>query len=206
MNQICSAIKDYLPDNTVDSITEIIYSNRIYLRIARNRSTIAGNYRHPSPGNPNHRITVNNNLNKYAFLITFLHEVAHLIVWEKYARSKKPHGKEWKDEFKTLILPYIQKSVFPPEIENALLQHLKNIRASSSSDINLLRELRKYDDDDGLYSLEDLPEGAVFCLPNGKQFLKGKKRYSYYSCKCLSNKRNYSVNSLTRVNYLNHKV
>lgn len=51
------------------------------------------------------RITVNVNLNPYNFLITYLHEVAHLEVYRKYKRRQPPHGKAWKIIFLDYLFP-----------------------------------------------------------------------------------------------------
>ena len=48
------------------------------------------------------------NLNPYRFLMTLVHEVAHLVAFQKYGRAIKPHGKEWKFTFQTLMLPFIR--------------------------------------------------------------------------------------------------
>ena len=39
---------------------------------------------------------MNNNLNKYSFLITITHEIAHMMIWEKHQNKVDPHGEEWK--------------------------------------------------------------------------------------------------------------
>ncbi|HAD34265.1 MAG TPA: hypothetical protein DCF44_07170 [Chitinophagaceae bacterium] len=44
-------------------------------------------------------MSVNGNLNSYHFLITLLHEIAHMLVWEQFRNRVKPHGLEWKHVF-----------------------------------------------------------------------------------------------------------
>ena len=45
-------------------------------------------------------IKINRDLNKYSFLITLVHEMAHASIWIKFGRRVKPHGDEWKRNFK----------------------------------------------------------------------------------------------------------
>ena len=59
------------------------------------RNSRYGDYTAPRNGQ-NHLITVNHNLNKYAFLITLVHEVAHLVTYNNHRHRVSPHGGEWK--------------------------------------------------------------------------------------------------------------
>ncbi|PKP15392.1 MAG: sprT domain-containing protein, partial [Bacteroidetes bacterium HGW-Bacteroidetes-23] len=75
----------YLPEHAVESVFELIKTNSVHLKIVNERVTRHGDYRrHPSG---KHHITVNANLNKYRFLITLVHEIAHLAAFEKYGRN-----------------------------------------------------------------------------------------------------------------------
>ena len=72
-----SILERYLPDAAVPIISHWIFSFDFKLKIKRPRSSKYGDYRAAERGS-NHQITINNNLNKYAFLITLVHEIAHL--------------------------------------------------------------------------------------------------------------------------------
>ena len=76
-------LNKYLPENTGKIFADWIIKYGIYIRITGNRATKHGDYRPPGR-NKYHSITINHNLNKYAFLITFVHEMAHLLVWMQY--------------------------------------------------------------------------------------------------------------------------
>src|SRR5690606_28773275 len=108
------------------------------LKIKRERSTRLGDYTSPR-GGLNHVITINHNLNKYAFLITLVHEVAHLVTYNEYKNSVNPHGTEWKNHFRELMQPFLNTDIFPLEVFSALRRYMSNPAASSCSDINLLR-------------------------------------------------------------------
>ena len=107
MNEI---LAKYLPENAVAPCFELIKANNIYLRIVNERKTRHGDYRQLPNGQ--HLITMNATANKYRFLITFIHEVAHLVAFERYGRLIKPHGNEWKYTFRQMMLPFIVPEVF----------------------------------------------------------------------------------------------
>jgi len=171
----------YLPESAVIPCFELIKGTHVHLKIVNERVTRHGDYRRRKDGN--HQITVNASLNKYRFLITLIHEIAHLVAFEKYGRHIKPHGKEWKNTFQYLMLPFIRPEVFPSQILPLLARHFKNPKASSSTDAHLSIALKQYDEQqsDKNYVYE-LPIGSVFRIYNGKLFKKGNKRTKRYEC------------------------
>jgi len=176
-----SVLNKYLPERAVVPCMELIKVNTVHLKIVNERVTRHGDYRRH--GNGQHRITVNASLNKYRFLITLVHEIAHLVAFEKYGRHIKPHGAEWKLTFQYLMLPFLRPEVFPPAILPLLAKHFKNPKASSSTDANLSIALKSFDQQqsDKTYVFE-LPLGSVFRIYNGKLFRKGNKRIKRYEC------------------------
>ena len=191
-------LQNYLPEESVEIIFQWIQEKKVHLTITKSRSTKSGDYR-PPVSFPNHRISVNHNLNKYAFLITLVHELAHLSVWEKHKKSIKPHGKEWKEEFRYLMNIIINTGSFPVDIEQVLQKSIQNSKASSNSDLTLTRILKKYDNTNGVLHLEDLDENELFAMENGKIFRKGTKRRTRYICLNVNEYRNYSVHALAPV-------
>lgn len=190
-------LNKYLPEGSVDRVLNWLDTYKIRLKITKSRNTKLGDYRSPLNGGA-HRISINHDLNPYAFLITFVHELAHLIVWEKYRYRAKPHGKEWKETFRQMMQPLLADEVFPEKVVPALVKYLDNAKAASGSDEELTLALRAYDQDTYL-SLEDLPEDASFRIPSGRAFVKGKKLRKRYRCICLQTKRTYLVNPLVKV-------
>jgi len=187
----------HLPEGTVEDVFELIVAHRVHLKITRGRKTKLGDYR-PPVNSKVHRITVNNNLGPYLFLITLIHEIAHLFVWNNSGNRVMPHGKEWKTAFRDLMKVFIEKKVFPPDLEQALSNYLKNSRAASGSDINLTRVLRKYQNT-GYLTLEDINPGDEFSLINGRRFIKLDKLRTRYRCQEIKTGRLYLVNALTEV-------
>lgn len=174
-------LKKYLPERAVASCLELIQSSGVHLKIVNERVTRHGDYRRMPNGR--HQITVNANLNPYRFLITLVHEIAHLAAFEKYGRRIKPHGKEWKQTFQHLMLPFISPEIFPHKLLPLLAKHFRNPKASSSTDAQLSIALKQFDlqHTDKSYVFE-LPLGSVFRLYNGKLYKKGNKRVKRYEC------------------------
>lgn len=171
----------YLPETAVIPCFELIRGSHVHLKIVNERVTRHGDYRRRKDGN--HQITVNASLNKYRFLITLIHEIAHLVAFEKYGRNIKPHGLEWKRTFQYLMLPFIRPEVFPSQLLPLLARHFKNPKASSSTDAHLSIALKQYDEQQSEKSyVYELPIGSVFRIYNGKLFKKGNKRTKRYEC------------------------
>ena len=191
-------LSKYIPERAVTPIVNWVIELGIHIKITSERSTKLGDFRPTLHASKGHKITINYNLNQYAFLITLVHEIAHLITWNRFKQSVKPHGTEWKQNFRELMLPFLQEDVFPSEIAPILLDYLNNPAASSCTAMNLMRILMKYDDSPRTL-LEDLPENAVFALAKGRLFKKGAQRRKYFSCIELSSGRQYLINPLAEV-------
>tara|TARA_R110002167_G_scaffold218932_2_gene423545 strand:+ start:4280 stop:4831 length:552 start_codon:yes stop_codon:yes gene_type:complete len=153
----------------------------VHLKIVDERVTRHGDYRKMPDGK--HQITINATVNKYQFLITLVHEIAHLVAFEKYGRRIKPHGIEWKKTFQHMMLPFIRPEIFPSQLLPILAQHFKNPKASSSTDARLSIALKHFNvqQSENSYVFE-LPKGSVFKIYNGKLFRKGNKRTKRYEC------------------------
>lgn len=190
-------LEQYCPDGTAHIVYDWIMFYRIRFRISRTRNSRFGDYQSPYKSGV-HKISVNHDLNKYAFLITFCHEVAHLVQWEKHRDNVPPHGEEWKHEFRVLLLNFIGKNVFPGDVEQALDRYIMNPKASSCTDHELYRTLKKYDENPVTH-LEELPLGSIFSLGTGKLFKKGPRQRTRYLCLCLDDKRQYYVSGIAEV-------
>src|SRR6476661_6852305 len=170
-----STLQDYLPPNTLEEVLAYLQFYHVHLTVARDRKSILGDYRHRTHAS-NHRISVNGNLNKYSFLITLLHELAHLLTFEKFGNKVAAHGREWKVVFGQLLSQFIGHDVFPPDIKKSLMQSLHDPAASSCADEHLLRTLHKYDtEENNLVFVESIPEGALFRTHDGRVFRRGEK-------------------------------
>lgn len=172
----------FIPDGSLEDVIYFLNRYDVHLTITKERKTVLGDYRNKH-SNLNHRISVNKNLNKYAFLITLLHELAHLLAFEKYGHTIQPHGREWKNEFAFILDIFIKKQVFPNEIKKVLIQSLHNPAASSCADTNLIRVLRNFDKDKNEVLLENISIGKKFTISGGRVFEKGEQVRKRFKCK-----------------------
>ncbi|GAB5475754.1 MAG: SprT-like domain-containing protein [Maribacter sp.] len=195
-------LKKYLPERAVSPCLALIKETGVHLKIVNERVTRHGDYRKMPNGQ--HQITVNANLNKYRFLITLVHEIAHLVAFGKYGRHIKPHGIEWKKTFQFMMLPFIRPEIFPSKLLPILANHFKNPKASSDTDAKLSVALKSFDfrDDSKSYVFE-LPYGSVFRMYNGKLFQKGKKRVKRYECIELASGKMYLFQPNAEVELMN---
>ena len=176
-------LQNYLPPDTGDGVMAYLHQFKVHLTIAKERKSILGDYRHRTH-HSNHRISVNGNLNKFSFLITLLHELAHLLTFEQHSNKVLAHGKEWKMIYGQLLKQFLLRKIFPADIEKELLQSLKNPAASSCAEDGLLRILRKYDTKESHHRLiEELPENTLFRIKDGRVFQKGEKLRKRFKCK-----------------------
>jgi SprT protein len=95
------------------------------------------------------------------------------------------------------------KGVFPDDINSALVKYIHNPAASSCTDHNLLRTLRKYDTKaEEIYHLEDLPADTLFSLHQSRSgyiFKKGHKIRRRFHCLEIKTNRIYFVSPLAEV-------
>ncbi len=175
-------LAQYLPPNAAPLIGRWIDYFKCEFKISRNRGTKFGDYRPPFDGK-GHRISVNYDLNAYAFLVTTVHEFAHLHTWNEHQSKVRPHGAEWKSNFKKMMQPFFDQNVFPPDVQQAITKYLNNPAASSCSDLNLYRSLRKYDaHKPSVISVEKLPFKALFKMKDGRVFRKEAQLRKRFKC------------------------
>jgi len=176
------ALASFLPENTFQLVIDYLHQYKVHLTVTRERASVLGDYRNAVKGK-NHRISVNGSLNKYAFLIILLHELAHLLTFERYGHKLAAHGKEWKQQYSSLLAAFITQKVFPADIEAALKKSLHNPAASSCAEEDLTRVLRNYNPrKEGIHTIEELEEGSVFSTKDGRVFKKGEKLRKRYRC------------------------
>ncbi|MBX9781923.1 MAG: SprT-like domain-containing protein [Chitinophagaceae bacterium] len=169
------ALAAYIPREALEPVLQYLHEYKIHLTITRERNSVLGDYRH-AVDRKNHRISVNGNLNPYSFLVTLLHEIAHLLTFEIYGNSIAPHGKEWKNEYSRILAQFLLKKVFPADVEKALLKSIQNPSATSCGEEHLIRVLKQYDQRrEGEVLVEELQTGQLFQLKDGRVFKKGEK-------------------------------
>ncbi len=194
-----SALASYVPDGSFEPVLQYIIDYKVQLTVTRRRTTVLGDYRHAHAGK-NHRISVNGDLNKYAFLITLLHEIAHLITFEKHGNRVQPHGQEWKMLFGNLLVVFTQKNIFPDDVQQTLIHSISNPAASSCGDEKLLRVLKKYDErKEGIFFVEQIKQGEKFKIKGNRIFEKGERIRKRFKCKEIATGKWYLFSPVSEV-------
>jgi hypothetical protein len=194
-------LQNYIPKASFSLIQKLLEHDNLIVKIKNERKTRHGDYIRLSNGR--HQITINSNLNKYRFLVTLVHEIAHFEAYKKYGTLIKPHGIEWKITFQHLMLPFLNPEIFPIELLPLLANHFKKPKASSDSDASLSLALKQFDAPNNKTFIFDVPVGRDFKLYNGKVFRMGKKRVKRYEGIEVKTGRLYLFNPNAEVELLN---
>ncbi len=198
---IYSIFENHVPDCVSHYCFDLWEKHRFNFIVSKKRSSKLGDYRFTGKDN-SHTITINNNLNKYSFLITYLHEVAHLLTYIKYNNRVYPHGEEWKNNFQELLIPVLNDLVFPSDIIVHLKNYIHNPKASSCSDQNLARALAMYDNnEDSLIHLSEVKSGNTFRFNNKIYQMEALKR-TRIICKEVRSGRRYLISGIAQVEIL----
>jgi hypothetical protein len=200
-------LQRYFPEAAIPMVAEAYsrarFNLRFNLRFKRPRTSKLGDFRAPRNSDELCTITLNQDLNPYQMLVTFVHELAHYQVHVNYQKKRlEPHGEEWKQTFTQLLLPYLKPEIFPEDIIQALHHHLQHIKASSTADQHLAKVMKRYDKNvsgEKTLTVEELPDGTIFQLKNGMTFKKGPKRRTRYQCECMDNGETYTVSGMAEV-------
>jgi SprT protein len=194
-----AALAHFMPEGTFDAIAPYFKQHTIHLTLTHHRRSLHGDYRSPSRSHPFHRISVNATLNPYSFLITLLHELAHLTTTVQYGNKASPHGLEWKQEFRKALIPVIGKNIFPADVEAALKAYIHNPAASTCTDPKLYKALVRYDKEaETSIHADEVPIGGQFEL--GKRtFVKLEELRTRSRCKEVATGRIYFVQGIALV-------
>jgi len=197
-------LQNYIPRKAVEGILKLLSNENVVVKIKKERKTRHGDYR--KLPNEKHQITVNSNLNEYRFLMTLIHEIAHLRAYQDYGRFIKPHGVEWKRSFQHLMLPFLNPNIFPDNLLPLLANHFKNPKASSDTDIKLALALKQFDAPNNKTYIFEVPEGSIFKMYNGRAFKRGSKRVKRYECVEIKTGKIYLFNPNAEVELISAKA
>ena len=189
-------ISNHIPSASAEYCQQLINQHRFKLILAKERQSKLGDFRRDKY--KNYTITVNRNLNPFQFLITFIHEYAHLLVAVRHPKSVKAHGQEWKNTFRELMLPVLNPEVFPDEILRPLANHMRNPKAASSSDPKLWKILKGFGQDTTGITLEDIESGGEFLFKK-RLFIKLNKRKTRVLCEEVNSGRQYLIPAVADV-------
>ena len=199
-SELLGLFQKHLPDNAITYCVQLWEENPFNFFVKPPRNTKLGDFRYRKDRSIQ-TITLNSDLNPYQFLLTYVHEVAHLRAFARYGTTHAPHGSEWKGLFKLLLEPLLTESIFPRDILVPLKLHMRNPSASSARDLFLMKEMSKYDSqlpEQAGFFLADIAPQSIFELA-GRRFIKGETRRTRILCEELATGKKYLVSRLAKV-------
>ncbi len=199
-------LADFLPPGTIDRVAPHFAQHPIHLTLTHERKSVLGDYRAPTRTYPAHRISINATLNRYSFLITLLHELAHLHTHIYFGQKARPHGREWKTQFRHILVPFMGKRIFPHDVEEALFAYLHNPAASTCTDARLYKALYRYDRRRPGYRLvDDIRLEGLFQTDDGRTYQKIESLRTRAKCRCLRTGRMYFFQGIVEVKAVKRK-
>ena len=195
-------LQKFVPAAFASYLADCILAAGVQFKIVPGRKTKLGDFRtHPLQRKP--IITVNGDLNPYSFLITSLHEIAHLDTYRQHGWKVPAHGHEWKAAFRQRLLPILESRALPPELQHVLERSFVRLKASSGADVQLSRVLKTFDQTTEI-TLESLPKHTHFLL-NNKHFIKGELRRTRYLCTEFGTQRIFLIHALAAITPITHE-
>jgi hypothetical protein len=192
-------ITSYVPEGSAVLVSQWLADSPVPVILSKARRSKHGDFRSPRAGKEAY-ITINHDLHPVEFLITLAHEIAHYRNWKKYGRRVRPHGPEWRNEFRAMLAEAIRGGFLSEEIASAIISfYFKRKRIGSGTSEQLCVLLGKAGEGSNTVRVNDLPEGAAFTLRSGRTFIKGKKLRKRYQCREIVSSSIYSVHPLAEV-------
>lgn len=196
---LADILTKYFPENAYLALASTIESYKFSFTVTKERKSKLGDFSVRKGQTP--KITVNGTLNPYSFLITFLHELAHLAVYISHGRKIKPHGPEWKQQFQDFLLLSIKHQLFPDELLKEVLLFTTNPKASTAASPELMKALAQFDNNstekNTLY-LDDIATDNIFIFRN-QRYKKLEKRRTRVLCERLTDNRQYTISGHAEV-------
>lgn len=188
-------LAQHIPQAAIDYCIRLGRKYTFSLDLSFNRKTKFGHYKYIPKGNQ-HIISINKGLDKPLFLITYLHELAHLEVSLTYGRKVQPHGKEWKQTFSLFLQPVLGENIFAPDLLKALKKHANRPKASLAADPQLWNIL--FNEDASEPTLDTIEEGQLF-IYRKRTFKKLKNRRTRALCFEPATGQKYLIPRLARI-------
>lgn len=178
---IIKYLKKYIPVEVLDYVVPILVEHNITLTNITHKNNLGCFIVDNILEKPEY-IQIHSGLNKYAYTITLLHEIAHLLVYVNY--KQMGHNKYWKNTYRALLIKVIiQSDIFPKDVVEAVGMSLDSIRGRSNILNPDLALLIKYDTPErslltqmldqynlGITDLEDVIKNNVDSVKIGEYF------------------------------------
>ena len=190
-------LQKYLPENTLPFLKTWFGAHYIHIKITKGRNSKLGDYR--KMPDKSHQITINSTLQPQLFFFVLTHELAHLLAFENFGNRISPHGSEWKNTFRTMLLESI--SVYSEDLKPIIINFSKSPKANFMSSPDLVKyfHIENYEDESSY--IEDLETDTRFIYRKETYIIEGKRKKNYI-CLNLDNGKRYIFKPLSRVEKL----
>ncbi|MPL56619.1 Protein SprT [bioreactor metagenome] len=190
-------LEKFLPENTLPYLKIWFGSYPCHLKITKNRNSKLGDYR--KLPDKSHQITVNGTLEPQLFFFVLTHELAHLIAFEKYGRRISPHGAEWKQTFREMLLESL--TVYAEDLRPIIQKFSKSPKANFMASPELVKYFHVPKEDDEQTFIENLKKGELFEYKK-EIFVIEETTKKRYLCKNIKSSRKYYFRNLAQVKKL----
>ena len=188
-----AVLEKFLPVNALSFLQIWFGVYPCHLKITKSRNSKLGDYR--KLPDTSHQITINGTLEPQLFFFVLTHELAHLIAFEKYGRRISPHGKEWKDTFREMLLESI--NVYQEDLKPIILRFSRSPKANFMASPELVKYFHR-ETEEGMVFIENLQIGERFAYKN-ENFVIEEAAKKRYLCKNLNSGRKYYFKCLAQV-------
>lgn len=192
-----SVLEKFLPENALPYLKIWFGSYPCHLKITKNRNSKLGDYRKLT--DKSHQITVNGTLEPQLFFFVLTHELAHLIAFEKYGRRISPHGAEWKQTFREMLLESL--TVYAEDLRPIIQKFSKSPKANFMASPDLVKYFHVPKEDDEQTFIENLKKGELFEYKK-EIFVIEETTKKRYLCKNIKSSRKYYFRNLAQVKKL----
>lgn len=192
-----SVLEKFLPENALPYLKIWFGSYSCHLKITKNRNSKLGDYR--KLPDKSHQITVNGTLKPQLFFFVLTHELAHLIAFEKYGRRISPHGAEWKQTFREMLLESL--TVYAEDLRPIIQKFSKSPKANFMASPDLVKYFHVPKEDDEQTFIENLKKGELFEYKK-EIFVIEETTKKRYLCKNIKSSRKYYFRNLAQVKKL----
>ena len=190
-------LEKYLPENTLPFLKTWFGEHYIHIKITKGRNSKLGDYR--KMPDKSHQITINSTLQPQLFFFVLTHELAHLLAFENFGNRISPHGSEWKNTFRTMLLESI--SIYSEDLKPIILKFSKAPKANFMSSPDLVKYFHIENYEDETSYIEDLETDDRFIYRKQTYIIEGKRKKNYI-CLNLDNGKRYIFKPLARVEKL----
>ena len=188
-------LEKYLPPSALPVLKKWFGQYEIHIKITRERSSKLGDYR--KVGENQFVITINHNLQPELFFFVFTHELAHLFAFETYGRrSISPHGKEWKQTFREMLVSSID--IYSIEVQPLILSYAISPKANFAASTDLKKHFYPEVLKDDEVFVEDLQIGEIFFFKESKYKMETRRRKNFL-CSKVSSGQHYIFRPLIKV-------